>query len=59
MAVCPGKRMNGTRCTFPLHRCKKCGHVGCSSGNPIVCSNQAFKNGVCIKCGAVNQKELF
>ncbi len=60
MASCPGKRTNrNTGCLSALYRCKKCGHVGCDQTTSGVCSNQAFRLGKCLKCGATGQKETF
>lgn len=60
MASCPGSRTdrNGSHCNGGLYRCKKCGNVGCDQGVKGRCSNQAFHNAKCLKCGAGGQKEL-
>jgi len=59
MAQCPGKRGAQT-CNRILYRCKKCGNVGCESGKPSECGNQAFLTGSkCVKCGTSGQKENF
>ena len=59
MAMCPGKRKNGSNCSSTLFRCKKCGKVGCDQATPQTCSNQGFANGKCQQCGTSGQKEQF
>lgn len=59
MPFCPGKKKNGSKCMNQLYRCKKCGNVGCDRPSDGECSNQGFKVGKCLKCGATGQKENF
>lgn len=60
MAACPGKRIKTkSSCNSTLYRCKKCGNVGCEQGDSTPCTNQAFRYGKCLKCGATGQKENF
>lgn len=58
MPVCPGKKLQPaqSKCINNLYRCKKCGNVGCAMLPE--CSNQGFKLGKCVKCGAVSQSEI-
>lgn len=59
MANCPGRRGN-SHCGALLHRCKKCGNVGCDLGQPAgKCTNQGFCGGKCLKCGSSGQQETF
>jgi len=58
MAGCTGKKDAHT-CGCLLFKCKKCGNVGCDQGQDDKCSNQAFKGGKCVRCGAIGQKEMF
>ena len=58
MASYTGRRENHS-CMSQLYRCKKCGNVGCDQIQDGKCSNQGFKFGKCLRCGASGQKETF
>lgn len=55
MASCNGKRfghvVSGVRCGSSILRCKKCGNTGCRVDD---CSQQAFSNQGCARCGAAS-----
>lgn len=55
MATCIGKNKTSS-CASTLMNCKACGHVGCCSDG---CSNQAFKDFRCKKCGKSGVSEIF
>jgi len=58
MATCPGKKgVSKAGCGSSVHRCKKCGSVGCDQSSKGYCTNQGFYSGRCVKCGALGQKE--
>ncbi len=60
MVSCPGRKDNGKHaCNAYLERCKKCGNIGCYSNRPGECTNQAFANSGCLKCGAIGNRETF
>lgn len=68
MATCTGTVTNwqgSHSCQAMLYRCEKCGNVGCEQqgGEPskggIVCSNQAFKNGYCLRCNGLQTMKVF
>ena len=53
MAICVGKRKSAGSCHSPVYRCTTCTNVGCDQGNFDECSNQGFKLGTCLTCGAM------
>ena len=59
MASCQGRKPNKNLCAGVLHRCKKCGAVGCDQPSLGGCTNQLFKVGKCTKCGTNSAKEKF
>lgn len=48
-ALCCKGRRNSVSCGQPLHKCDKCGAVGCLKS---ACSNHTFTDGQCDKCGS-------
>lgn len=51
MANCNG-RAGIQPCGGIVHKCQKCGSVGCKTRtNGVWCSNVISKTGMCIKCG--------
>ena len=60
MASCPGRKPpRNLQCLATLWRCRKCGNVGCDQPPMSQCSNQAFRLGVCARCGTLGQKDPF
>lgn len=54
MSACPGTKKNGTRCGQTIMKCKKCGNVGCYTGNDNCTNSLKDKNGRCKKCGTMS-----
>ena len=54
MGLCRGKVVteNNKQCNYLLKQCKVCGIVGCDRQFEGQCTNQAFKVGLCLRCGA-------
>jgi hypothetical protein len=60
MASCPGTKIKKNwPCLTVLYRCKRCNNVGCDQAQVGECSNQGFRLGKCLRCGAQSQKDLF
>lgn len=53
MTTCFGKR-GIQSCGSALFKCKICGREGCDRER---CTNQVFKAGKCLHCGAEGQRE--
>jgi hypothetical protein len=53
MASCSGKRKSAATCNSVVDRCGKCTNVGCDQAHDVECSNQGFRDGNCIRCGAI------
>jgi hypothetical protein len=53
MASCSGKLKSAATCGSVVHRCKKCMSIGCDQVAPDECSEQGFRLGTCVKCGAI------
>lgn len=53
MAGCTGRRTSAATCDKVVERCGKCTSVGCDQDRPGECSNQGFRDGVCVKCGTM------
>jgi len=53
MGLCRGKLLNerNKTCNYLLKQCKVCGIVGCDRQREGECTNQAFKGGLCLRCG--------
>jgi hypothetical protein len=52
MATCQGKRQVAISCGGEVCRCHNCINVGCDQVADSGCSNQGFRSGICIRCGA-------
>jgi len=57
MASCKAKRKNGTICGQTIMKCKKCGRVGCYTGNDNCPNSIKDKNGHCKSCGSTSGVE--
>ena len=53
MADCSGKRKSAATCNSVVSSCNKCTGVGCDQVEADECSNQGFRSGTCVKCGAI------
>jgi hypothetical protein len=54
MASCPGKLKSAASCNSVVHQCKKCLSVGCDQVQADECSQQGFRLGTCVNCGAID-----
>ena len=59
MGLCRGRNPNEQNkykyCNYILKQCLVCGIVGCDHGREGECTNQAFKVGLCLRCGTVGK----
>jgi hypothetical protein len=53
MAKCIGKRRASATCDGMVERCGNCTSLGCDQERAGECSNQGFRLGSCVKCGAM------
>jgi hypothetical protein len=57
MASCQGKTKSAAACNSLVIRCTQCTNVGCDQALAGDCSNQGFRSGICMKCGAIKMDE--
>jgi hypothetical protein len=43
-------------CKNPIYRCSECGNYGCSQIFNDKCSEQAFKDNICVNCKAADTR---
>ncbi|SHI87212.1 hypothetical protein [Parasporobacterium paucivorans] len=51
VATCKGIKKEHI-CKNPIFRCSKCGNYGCVQEVAEKCTDQGFKNDICLQCGA-------
>lgn len=55
IAECDGIK-HDHKCKNPIFRCSKCGNYGCAQEVTEKCTNQGFKNDLCLNCGATGTR---
>lgn len=50
VALCKGIKSDHP-CKNPLFRCENCGNYGCTQETADKCTEQGFKNDICLECG--------
>ncbi|WP_373481438.1 hypothetical protein [Acetobacterium sp.] len=55
IATCTGKK-DEHPCKNPVFRCLECGNYGCDQEILDKCTEQGFKNGKCLHCGATSTR---
>jgi hypothetical protein len=55
IATCTGNK-DEHPCKNPIFRCSECGNYGCDQEVLDKCTEQGFKNGKCLHCGATGTR---
>ena len=55
VAKCTGIKKDHV-CKNPMFRCSECGNYGCDQEVAEKCTDQGFKNDICLQCGSTGTR---